>query len=335
MAYPSLYEYDFVKGKYIKSKNSNGHLLEGFLYVPEKKNQLKAPMIVMPHGGPIGVQDLNEFDPETQFLINRGYAVLKVNFRGSSGYGHEFMESGRAEFGKGIEQDIDTIVQLALKNKNIDASRLCIYGQSYGGYSALISTVLSKGKYKCAISAFGVTDLPLTFISSNLHQLEEFQKAIKNTVGDIDTDYEKLVDSSPVYRADEIDVPVLLFAGKLDMVAAYEHSSRLNYMLNFFNSDVDFVSYDTEHGHKNWLGDRHQYLTIVEFLDRVLGVSRKYSDKDKDVLAEEFYILGELHRLGKYVNEDKKKAEKYLRLSQKYGHDLAATKLRVMGIYDF
>jgi dipeptidyl aminopeptidase/acylaminoacyl peptidase len=333
-SYPSLYDFEFSKGQYINTKNKNGHLLEGFLYSPTTDKNDKHPLIVMPHGGPIGVQDLNEFDKEVQFLVNRGYAVLKINFRGSSGYGKQFKNSGRGEFGKGIEEDINMIVEKAVAKPFIDQSRLCIYGQSYGGYSALISSIINPKKYKCAVSAFGITDLPLTFASSNIHKIDAFQNAIKRVIGDIDKDYTSLVENSPLYQAEKLNIPVLLFAGKRDETAIFDHSNRLKFMLEHYNKDVQLITYQSGHGHPYWYGDRHQYLTLIDFFDEHLGIKRSYTEKDKRVLAKEYFFLGEMHRTGAYVGKDTKKAEKFLRLAHIYGHDEAAKQLRKMGVYD-
>lgn len=331
-SFPELHDFKFSKGKYLKTINENGHLVEGYLFSTNERKP--SPLIVFPHGGPIGVQDLNEFDREVQFLVNRGYSVLKVNFRGSSGYGKEFKDSGRGEFGRGIESDIDLVVQEALKQTAVDKEKVCIYGQSYGGYSALISVLLNKSQYKCAISAFGVTDLPLAFFASNVTSVKEVQRSIENVIGNLDENYDSLIERSPVYKAREINVPILLLAGKQDEIASYEHSNRMRYVLEKHGKSVQFASYETEHGHKYWIGDRHQYLLIVEFLDNVFGVARSYEDRDKRVYANEMYLLGEMFRVGKYVDENKELAEKYLRKAYELRHDDAASSLRKMGIYD-
>ncbi|WP_223669328.1 alpha/beta hydrolase family protein [Kangiella shandongensis] len=334
-AKPDLHPYHFVKAKLLTAKSDLNKTIEGFLYLPENKSN--NPLVVMPHGGPIGVQDLNEFDRGIQFLVNRGYAVLTMNFRGSSGYGRAYMSAGREQFGKGIEADINVLTQKALKLPQIDADNVCIYGSSYGGYSAVTSTILYPNTYKCAISAFGVFDLPLLYSASNLHHAQEIKDAIGFVVGDIDTEYKKLKDSSPLYRAEDIKVPTLLFAGTKDEVAYAEHSRRLNYVLNQLEAvDIEYYEYPrAKHGHLNWYGDIHQYLTIINFLNQIIGSDKSYSEEDKKVLAADNYTLGMLYYHGNFIEKDTTKAKNYLRLAHSYGDDRAAQYLRRLGVYNF
>jgi len=334
-AMPDLYGLSFVKAEYLSAKNDEGQLVEGFLYLPET-TEAKSPLVVMPHGGPIGIQDVKEFNREVQFLVNRGYGVVQVNFRGSSGYGKEFAHSGRGELGRGIEKDIHLIVDKVLGNPKVDSEKLCIYGQSYGGYSAIFSSILHPNKYKCAISAFGITDLPLLYTASNWNQFDSIKEAISFIVGDVDAEYEELKKYSPVFNADKIKTPLLLMAGGRDNTAVPEHSRRLNYILKKLGKPVDYIEYLTAgHGHFNWGGDRHQYLEIVEFLDKHLGVERELVEKDNRTLESDYLFLGAYYYYGKQVNKDKDKAEYYLRKAQKLGSDEAAKLLRRLGIYDF
>lgn len=331
---PDLYPYTFSKAKLITAKNEINKTVEGFLYLPNENE--KHPLVVMPHGGPIGVQDRNEFDREIQFLVNRGFAVLTINFRGSSGYGKEYMNAGREQFGQGIESDINLLAQKVLKTPHINTDKVCIYGTSYGGYSAIASTILYPSVYKCAVSAFGVFDLPLLYSATNLHHAKSAKEAIAFIVGDLDSNYQKLKENSPLYKAEQISVPTLIFSGKNDEVAHPEHSRRLNLVLERIgNKSVEYHEYTRSgHGHSNWLGDRHQYLTIVEFLNKHIPPKLNITDRDKKVISQDHFTLGMVYYHGYFVEKDTKKAEHYLRLAHKNGHDSAAQYLRRLGVYD-
>ncbi|PXF63081.1 alpha/beta hydrolase family protein [Kangiella spongicola] len=332
---PDLYPYSFTKADILTTTNDLGNKVEGFLYTGDSSK--KMPMVVMPHGGPIGVQDLNEFDREVQFLVNRGFAVLTINFRGSSGYGKKYMSAGREQFGKGIEADIDKLVSKAISLPLIDSDKVCIYGKSYGGYSAITSTILYPGTYKCAISGFGVFDLPLLYSASNLHHSEDVKDAISFVVGDIDTKYEELKANSPLYKADQIKVPTLLFAGKNDEIAHPEHSRRLDYVLNKIGqAEVDYYEYlHSGHGHPDWAGDRHQLITVVDFLNKHISPELTITKKNKTVIAEDYFLLGLIYYHGYYLKKDHDEAEKYLRLAHSNGSEEAAKYLRRLGVYDF
>lgn len=332
---PALHSAAFSKGEYLKTENDNGQLLEGFLTLPKQPVLAKSPLVVIPHGGPLGVRDSNDFDAEVQFLANRGYAVLRVNFRGSYGYGKQYIESGRRELGYGIERDINAVVDVAVRDARVDADKICLYGQSYGGYSSLFSAIHMPERYKCAISAFGVTDLPLLFRSSNWQKDRRNVESVRWVVGDMEADHEKLKQSSPLYSAEKMRVPVLLMSGLYDEVALSEHSNRMRYLLEFHKKDVGYIAYKTRHGHAEWEGDRHQYLSIVDFLDRVFGVKRDYQGEDRRVAASEFYLLGEMLRSGDYAVKDLKLAERHLRKAHELGSPDAAKSLRIMGIYEF
>lgn len=332
---PDLHPYTFTKGKLVTAKNELDKMVEGFLFLPDSQN--KHPLVVMPHGGPIGVQDRNEFDRATQFLVNRGFAVLTINFRGSAGYGKEYLNAGREQFGQGIESDINLLTQKAFGHPSIDKNNACIYGTSYGGYSAVTSTIIYPQNFKCAITAFGVFDLPLLFSATNLNLTEGRKEAISYIVGDIDTDYAKLKANSPLYKADQIKVPTLIFSGLRDEIAHPEHSRRLNHVLKELgNTQVEYHEYtQSGHGHRNWNGEIHQYVTIVEFLDRHIGKNKSYNKEDNKVLANDNYNVGMIYYNGTLVEKDTKQAERYLKLAHKYGDDRAAQYLRRLGIYNF
>ncbi|MGH8105015.1 MAG: alpha/beta hydrolase family protein, partial [Arenimonas sp.] len=128
---PWLSKFKFGNSKAIKVTAKDGFVIESYLTIPPSPEKLP-PLVVMPHGGPIGVRDYRHFDREVQFLVSLGYAVLQVNFRGSEGYGKSFRDAGKGNFGTGIEDDVDAVLTEVLKSQPVDKNNMCIMGMSYG-----------------------------------------------------------------------------------------------------------------------------------------------------------------------------------------------------------
>jgi len=210
-------------------KGIDGLALEAFMTLPRTAG--RHPLIVFPHGGPIGVSDKLHFDPEVQFLASLGYAVLRVNYRGSDGYGKAFREMGYRKYGTAIEDDIDAATRHAIAHYPIDASRMCAVGSSYGGYSALVMAIRWPDRFRCAVSIAGVSDRILFFTASDSGRDKDVRKEMEKVVGDPHTELEAMKDSSPIYHYRELKLPVMIVHGKEDYRVDYEHARRLQRML--------------------------------------------------------------------------------------------------------
>ncbi len=320
---PSLTSYKLLKNEHVHTTSVEGFQIDAFLTLPASPST-NFPLIVMPHGGPIGVADLDIFDRDVQFFASRGYGVLRVNFRGSTGYGKAFRDSGRGQWGKKIEDDINHIVAMVKQRYAIDPKNSCIIGGSYGGYSALMSVIRFPDQYNCAVSYFGVSDIPLMFSESNIMKNPDIRRALINTVGDPnkkDLDHHAV---SPVYLADKVKVPVLLMAGWNDRVADVEHSHRMYYALKKKNQEVHFVLYpEAHHGHLNWTGDRHQNIVIDAFLRKHLKIDMPDSQTDKDVLINEWIFAGNEFYLDRLVKKDYRLALQFYRDAADLGSAVA------------
>jgi len=225
---------------------TDGLEIEGFLIVPESINDVKAPLIVIPHGGPIGVRDYAYNDSTQHFLASHGYASLKVNYRGSGGYGKHFKESGKKEWGKKIEADINEMVDYGLAKYNLAADKICAMGSSYGGYSAVMLSIIYPERYKCAVSYAGVMDIPLLFSSSRYKFHSRVDEKMKEIVGDPNEDYEQLMNTSPLYLTDKINNPIYLLHGDLDTRVYLEHSLRMKEVADLKNLDVSLTVLEDE-----------------------------------------------------------------------------------------
>jgi dipeptidyl aminopeptidase/acylaminoacyl peptidase len=203
----------------------DGLSIPGYLTLPRGLPGTKLPLIVMPHGGPF-VRDSWRFDPFVQFLATRGYAVLQPNFRGSTGYGKNFVEQGYGQWGRKMQDDVDDGVDWLVKQGTVDPARICIMGASYGGYVALWGAIRNPDKYRCAISLSGVTDLPgmLKYDRRTFNAPRYFRQWEQKVRGEKDTDLKAL---SPLAQAARMTVPVFIAHGARDTNVPAEQAQKM------------------------------------------------------------------------------------------------------------
>lgn len=261
----------------VHAKSKDGTDVEGFLTIPEPAGpRTLLPLVVVPHGGPIGAADGQGFDPLAQYLALSGFAVLQVNYRGSAGYGRDFTLAGHRQWGTGIEDDIDAVVQAVLDTGQIDPNRMCIAGGSYGGYSALISAIRFPRRYRCVYTQAGVTDIPLMFHGSDWSMNRYAQSQQRVEIGDPDEDYDYLSDISPVYRVADLQVPVLVAQGTDDERVDPEHAHRLRAMLIAHHKPFEWL--EVEGGeHSPTAPEWVRYASALrQFLQKHLGAARPH-----------------------------------------------------------
>ena len=315
--YPDLSELTFPEHRVLSIKTEDDMSIEAYLTLPTDYSV--NTLLVMPHGGPIGVRDYNFFEPNVQYLANRGFTILRVNFRGSEGYGKAFQKKGVGEFGKQIEADISAAVSEVLKTQQFE--NVCAIGSSYGAYSSVSLALHHPELYKCVVASYGIYDLPLLFNYSNFRSGDAFSKEVAKVVGE-NNDEKKLV--SPVYLAESINTPTLIIAGKNDEVAGFEQSNRMRYVLEKLNKPVDSLFYNTAgHGHSNWFGDRHEYAYVVDFLRKTLGIPlpelKGLSDSSKQALAYDYKVLGDVFNTGSLTEKNNEKAFSFYQTASMYG----------------
>jgi dipeptidyl aminopeptidase/acylaminoacyl peptidase len=198
----------------VRYKARDGLTIPGYLTIPVGKPDQALPLIVMPHGGPFA-RDSWDYDPYVQFLASRGYAVLQPNFRGSTGYGKDYVEKGYGQWGRAMQDDVDDGVDWLIKSGKVDAKRVCIMGASYGGYAALWGAIRNPEKYRCAVSLSGVTDLPgmLKFDRRSFSAPRYFREWQKHVQGEEKIDLDSV---SPLAQAARLTVPVFIAHGEKD-----------------------------------------------------------------------------------------------------------------------
>jgi dipeptidyl aminopeptidase/acylaminoacyl peptidase len=264
---PWLEKFQFSDSQVLKTTAKDGLVIESYLTMPLKKQSTAFPLVVMPHGGPIGIRDARNFDRDVQFLVSQGYAVLQVNFRGSEGYGKAFREAGKGSFGTAIEDDIDAALNNALVNYPLDKSNMCIIGMSYGGYSALVSAMRWPERYKCAISFSGISDRILNFTASDSVRQDSTRKWMEEYFGNPLTSLEKMKSEQPLYAYKKLKTPLMLIHGTDDFRVDYEHALRMQRMLTMAGNPPVMLTLKNEgHGFTNIYSTKISWQAIAGFL---------------------------------------------------------------------
>ncbi|WP_243402635.1 prolyl oligopeptidase family serine peptidase [Stenotrophomonas sp. SPM] len=251
-------------------KARDGQTLHGYLTIPQGAQGKRLPMIVNPHGGPIGPRDNWGFNSEAQLLASRGYAVLQVNFRGSGGYGKAFEEAGHRQWAEGIQNDILDATHWAIDQGVADKDRLCIYGGSFGGYSALMAPIREPGLFKCAFGYVGVYDVDMLFKKGDIPQRESGQRYLRRTHG---TDAAEWNKASPARRASEVKIPVFLAAGARDVRAVPEQTELMAKALTDAGNAPEGVIIQSGemHGFYDVAARVNLYTKMLDFFNRHIG----------------------------------------------------------------
>ena len=232
-AYPWLEEQTLAEMRPYSYAAEDGTPIPGYLTVPPGDAKAPRPTIVLPHGGPRARDDWG-YDWLPQFFASQGYVVLQANYRGSGGYGDAWAGAGAYREWKRAITDIDHGIQRLIAEGISDPTRICIVGWSYGGYAALISAAEFPKRYRCVVSIAGVSD-PVELVE------EAYGHAKKYRVSQIGRTRDG---GAPDQRAAEIQAPVLLFHGDMDVNVPIEHSENMQKALRRAKKEVQFVAYE-------------------------------------------------------------------------------------------
>jgi len=266
--YDSLIGRRLAPVRAVSYQNRDGLMIHGYLTLPPGRPERGLPLIVLPHGGPF-VRDSWAFNPEIQFLASRGYAVFQPNFRGSTGYGRDFVERGYGQYGAGMIDDIDAGADWLVREGIADPGRICIMGSSYGGYAAIWGAMRSPQRYRCAISLAGPTDLPgMLRHDTRFFLARRYARELRLRLqGEQRVDLNAI---SPLRHPQMLRVPLLLAHGERDVTVPIDQSRRLVRALERAGiANVEAVFYPKSgHGFTD-AGERADYLGRVEaFLAR-------------------------------------------------------------------
>ncbi len=249
-----------------KLKIADGTEMYAYLTRPDD-SEGPFPMVVLPHGGPHGVRDYWAFNADVQMLASRGYAVLQVNFRGSGGYGRDFLYAGYGNWGTLMQDDVTDATRWAIDAGIAASDRVCIYGASYGGYAAMMGVVREPDLYQCAIAYVGVYDLELMFEKGDIPTRDSGITFLKEAVGE---DEQDLRSRSPLHNLHRLEAPVFIVHGGEDFRVDVEHAHRLRKRLDELGKPYEWMLKEKE-GHGFYRPENR-----LELYERMLAFLRKH-----------------------------------------------------------
>ena len=269
---PWIKEEDMCAMNPITYTSRDGLTIEGYLTLPKgytMENAKNLPVVVNPHGGP-WARDSWGYNPEVQFLASRGYAVLQMNFRASTGYGRKFTELGYKQWGQTMQNDITDGVEWLIKEGIADPKRVAIYGASYGGYATLAGVTFTPDLYACAIDYVGVSNL-FTFMNTIPPYWKPLLDMMHEMVGDPETDKEMMEKYSPVFHVDQIKAPLFIAQGANDPRVNKAESDQMVEALKKRGVEVEYMVKENEgHGFYNEENKFDFYRAMEKFLDKHL-----------------------------------------------------------------
>jgi len=267
---PDLAEYSLTTMQPISFTARDGLTVHGYLHLPKGSSGKDLPTVLNVHGGPWH-RDTWGYEPEGQWLANRGYAVLQVNFRGSTGYGKEFLNAGDREWGGKMHDDLVDAVQWAIDEGVADPGRIAIYGGSYGGYAALVGATFTPDLFKCAVDIVGPSNL-ITFIETIPPYWSTYLSLLQKRVGNPETEAEFLRSRSPLFSVDKIKIPMLIAQGANDPRVKQSESEQVVAAMKEKGIDYEYMLFPDEgHGFARPENRLHFYAAAERFLAKHLG----------------------------------------------------------------
>ncbi len=266
---PWLKEDDLAEMKPIKYTARDGFEINGYLTIPKGRVAKDLPIIINPHGGPWH-RDTWGFNPEVQFLANRGFAVFQMNFRGSTGYGRKFWEASFKQWGQTMQHDISDGVSWLIEEGIANPKKIAIYGGSYGGYATLAGVTFTPDLYACAVDYVGVSNL-FTFLETIPPYWKPYLEMMYEMVGHPEEDKEILHASSPVFHVDKITCPLMVVQGAKDPRVVQAESDQIVNALKEKGIKVEYILKENEgHGFRNEENKFEMYEKMIQFLEKHL-----------------------------------------------------------------
>jgi dipeptidyl aminopeptidase/acylaminoacyl peptidase len=267
---PALEKYKLAKMQPISLQARDGMTLYGYLTLPVGLEPRNLPMVLLVHGGP-WFRDVWELNDEVQWLANRGYAVLQINFRGSEGYGKDYLNAGDREWGGKMHDDLIDGKNWAVRQSYADPKQVCIMGWSYGGYATLVGLTFTPDEFVCGVDGVGISNL-VTFLRAIPPYWEDLTAVFKRVVGDVETEQEFLKSRSPLFKADQIKAPLLIGQGANDPRVKQAESDQIVAAMRKNGKNVEYIVFPDEgHGFARPENRLIFYAAAEPFLAKYLG----------------------------------------------------------------
>src|SRR5882672_913945 len=264
--YPVLANVTLGEVRAFTYKARDGTTIPAYLTLPPGIEASHLPLVVLAHGGP-EARDNNEFDWWSQFLATRGYAVLRPQFRGSTGFGDDFRRAGYRQWGGRMQDDLTDGVLAMVQQGIADEHRVAIVGGSYGGYAALAGAAFTPDVYRCAISINGVSDLPAMLGNVKVQHGAE-SDSVAYWLDNIGSPFnKKVIARSPARAADRIHIPILLMHGVDDTVVPMEQSASMARALGELGKTFRFIQLP---GEDHWLSRGETRLKVLAEIETFL-----------------------------------------------------------------
>jgi len=267
---PWLNENEMAEMKPVQYTARDGLVIHAYLTLPKGKEPKNLPIVINPHGGP-WARDVWRFNSETQFLANRGYGVLQMNFRGSTGYGRRHLVSSYKQWGLKMQDDVTDAAQWLIDMGIANKKKICIYGGSYGGYTTLMGLVKTPDLYACGVNYVGVANL-FTFMKTIPPYWENWREKMYAMIGNPEKDEAQFKLTSPVYNVDKIKAPLLIVQGAKDPRVKKDESDQMVAALKKRGVNVPYLLKEDEgHGFRNEENRFEFYTQMESFLGKYLN----------------------------------------------------------------
>ena len=267
---PELNKYTLTHMEPISYKARDGLTVHGYIYFPTWKEKKNLPMVLGVHGGPWS-RDAWGYDPVAQWFANRGYICLSVNFRGSTGYGKDFVNAGDKEWGAKMQDDLVDGVDWAVDKGYADPNKVAIFGGSYGGYAALAGAAFTPDIFCCAVDIVGPSNL-VTLIKSIPPYWSTMLTMFYKRVGNPDTEEEFLKSRSPLFKVDQIKIPILIGQGANDPRVKQAESEQIVDAMKKKGLPYEYILFPDEgHGFARPENRLKFFAAAEKFLAKYLG----------------------------------------------------------------
>ena len=268
----SKYQDSLTSVQPVSFKSRDGLTIHAYLTLPQGTPGRGLPMVLLVHGGP-WARDYWGYSSTVQFLANRGYAVLQINYRGSTGYGRAFKEAAVGEFAGKMHTDLIDGVDWAVAQGIADPQKIAIFGFSYGGYATLVGLTFTPETFACGVDVFGISNL-VTFTQSVPQYWKNWMpywyKYVGNPINP--ADITRMESKSPLFRVDQINRPLLIVQGAKDARVKQQESDQIVDAMRKAGKDLKYILFPNEgHSIRNWQNRVIFYRKLEDFLARHLG----------------------------------------------------------------